>query len=195
VTDSLERRDWFVNAAARKARAMGETVSTEVMQRVIAADLTLLDNARAAGAIRETTDTKKKNPADVLARKQSVKAEAQARAVNGRVRRRALPAVDKKRKGIVLTGVEAQKLHALANRIRLIGMRARTIKSGEDMEHAFQCPALARRVSEAQTNHDAKRGEYAGKSERDRFRIYFAQLQKICDDSNAVFRFGWWVAK
>ena len=195
MTDSLERRDWFVNAAARKARALGIPVSTEAMQRQMAADLTLLDNARAAGAIFEKTDTKKKNPEEVLARKQSIKAEAQARAVNGHIRRKRLPSVDKKRKGIVLTGVEAQKLQAVCARIRLIGLRAKTIKSGEDMEHAFQCPALARRVSEVQTNHDLKRGEYAGKSERDRFRIRFAALQQICDDSNAVFRFGWWVAK
>lgn len=195
MTDSLERRDWFVNAAARKAAAIGVPVSTEALQRQMAADLTLLDNARAAGALREKTDTKKKSPEEVLAAKRSVKAEAQATAVNGVLRRKKLPAADKKRRGIVVTGVEAQKLHAIVRRLHLIGQRARTVRNGEDMESAFACPALARRAAEAQINHDAKRGEYAGKSERDRFRIYFAELQKICDDSNAVFRFGWWVAK
>jgi hypothetical protein len=193
--DSLERRDWFVNAAARKAKALGAQVSTEALQRQMAADLTLLDNARAAGAIREKTDTKKKSPDEILANKRSLKAEAQAKELGGRVRRRKLPARDTKRRGIVLTGVEAQKLHAIVQRLYLIGQRARTVGKGEDMEHAFQCPGLARRAAEAQINHDAQRGEYAGKSERDRFRIYFAELQKICDDSNAVFRFGWWVAK
>lgn len=195
MTTPLERRDWFVGVGARKAQALGIGISTDHLQRQWAADLTLVDNLRASGELRHSYVKKKMTAAEVLAEKRALKAEAQAAKIGGRIRHRALPAKDKPKRGFVLTGVEAQKLHAIVARIHLVGQRARTIRAGEDLEHGFQYGSLARRFAEAQTNHDAKRGEYAGKSDWDRWRIYFATLQKICDDSNAVCGFGWWVKR
>lgn len=195
TTSALERRDWFVDAAARKAKALGVPVPTEALQRQAAADLTLLDNARRAGALRVGKDAKKKAPADVAAEKQSRKAEAQAAAVGGRMRRKALPAVDRTRRGPKLSLLDQERLLKMSLRLRAIGARAGQLRAGQDLQAGFQFPALARAAAEATMNHGARRGEYAGKNATDRDRILFRQLEDICNRSDAVFGVGWWVAK
>lgn len=194
MTDSLERRDWFVDLAARKARAVGAPVSTEVLQRQAAEDLRLVDRAKAEGGLRAAKTARKMSPQDVIAHKQSLKAEAQAAKLGASVRRRALPKIDRQRKLAPLRGVEAQKTFAMAARLRLIGTRSGLrLRTGQDMEHGFAYAALARAAAEETTNHDARRGPYMGASATDRDRILYRRLEDICDRSNAVVGFSWWV--
>lgn len=194
MTDSLERRDWFVGLAARKMQAAGVSVPTEALQRQAAEDLRLVDRAKAEGALRARKDAKKLTPAEVIAQKQSLKAEAQAEKIGAHVRRRQLPVKDKQRRLAPLRGIEAQKTYAMAARLRLIGTRSGLrLRTGTDMEHGFEYAALARAAAEETTNHDARRGPYMGVSATDRDRILYRRLEDICDRSNAVVGVNWWV--
>lgn len=193
MTDSLERRDWFVNAAARKCVAAGVSVPVEALQRQAAADLQLLDQARASGALRDIVKPKTKTSQEVLDHKRSLKAEAQAEKVGGTMRRRKLPVRDPISRGPRLSALDRERTAKMTLRLRAIGARAGSIRTGQDLETGFQYPALARAAAEQVTNHGYQRGEYAGKSARDRDRILFRRLQDICDRSDAVFGVPWWV--
>lgn len=190
MTDSLARRDWFVEAQARRFMSLGVGVPTEALQRGAAEDLRLLDNARANGKLLATKHNPNRrviSPAD----RESIKAEAQAKAIGAHTYVRSLPARDPTpRKGLV---VDVVKVRAMSARIKLICVRdAGRLRAGADMESAFEYRELARSLTEATINKDAKRGEYRGKSDTDRERIYLRQIEDICDRSNAVIRPNWW---
>lgn len=194
MSDALERRDWFVDAQAKRFRAAGVTVPTDALQRQASEDLRLLDRARSEGALRARKEPRKMTVAEVLEQKRERKAEAQAATIGGEVRRRALPAKDKRRKLAPLTGIEAQKTYAMAARLRLIGTRSgHRLRAGQDMEHGFEFAALARAAAEETTNHDARRGPYLGASPTDRDRILFRRFEDICDKSDALVGVAWWV--
>lgn len=191
MTSPLARRDWFVEAQARRRQALGLAVPTEAIQRQAAEDLRLLDAARAAGHLRVKSDVGKKRRQEL---RESRKAGAQAAQIGGRMQVRSnLPAVDAPIGGKRYTGVDAERIYAMANRLRFISRRTGDrILRGADLESGFQYPALARAAAEAVMNHDARRGEYAGKSAEDRDRILIRQLEDVCDRSNAVLP-AWWV--
>ena len=152
-------------------------------------DLRLLDNARAAGAIKVRKDPK-------VAPKRRDPAQHDAAAIGARVRVRDLPAVDKPRKLPPLRGLDAQRTYAMAARLRLIGQRSgNRIRAGADLEHGFVFARLAKDAADVVMNHGARRGIYAGKSATDCDRILYRQMEDICDRSNAVVGFGWWVPK
>lgn len=186
-TPALARRDWFVNAAARRFLAAGLPVPTEALQRQAAADLRHLDAARASGALRLTTAPKKPAP------KVADPGQAEAAKVGGRLKVRDLPAMDRLIAPPALTGVDAMRDAAMKRRLRQIAQRAGACKNGQDIGSGFEFRTLAEAVISTIVNHDARRGAYAGKSAVDRDRILRAALERICDKSNAVIRPGWWV--
>lgn len=189
MTDALARRDWFVEATARRLRAAGVAVPTEVIQKIAAADLQHLDAVRASGDLRTKT-TPKSAPSEP---RESRKAAAQAAKIGAEVRVRHLPAADPAKVQAPLRGVLAQKTYAMAARLRLLGQRnGRRVMRGEDMEHGFEIGALARAAAEETFNHNAQRGIYAGHNATDRDRILFRRMEDICDRSNAFFP-PWWV--
>jgi len=189
VTDALARRDWFVEATARRLRATGVAVPTEAIQKIAAADLQHLDAVRAAGDLRSKSTPK---PAPTEPR-ESRKAAAQAAKIGAEVRVRHLPAADPVKVQAPLRGILAQKTYAMAARLRLIGQRnGHRVMRGEDMEHGFEIGALARAAAEETFNHNAQRGIYAGHNATDRDRILFRRMEDICDRSNAFFP-PWWV--
>lgn len=193
MSDPLERRDWFVDAQAKRFRAAGVTVPTESLQRQAADDLRLLDRARSEGALKSRKDPRKATVAEPSAQRE-LKAEAQAAGIGATVRRRTLPKADKARRLAPLRGVSAQKTYAMVARLRLIGTRnGHRLRTGQDMEHGFAYAALARAAAEETTNHNAGRGEYVGKTAADRDRILFRRLGDICDRSDAVVGIAWWV--
>lgn len=190
MSDSLARRDWHVEARARRYRALGLPVPAETLQRQAAEDLRLLDSARAAGALRVKSGVKSPAPA----RKRQDPAQRDAAAIGASVRVRDLPAADAPRALPPLRGVDAQRTHAMAARLRLIGLRTdERIRAGADMESGFQYARLAKAAADAVFNYGARRGPYAGKSDHDRNRILIRQLEDVCDQSNPVIGFGWWL--
>lgn len=188
MTDSLARRDWFVEAQARRMKSLGVGVPTEALQRQAGEDLRLLDNARASGDITVKKEPPRRKP---VSDKASLKAGALAARVGAKSYVKRLPARDiGHRKGLK---VDAIKVHAMAARLKLIGTRnTGRLRTGADMEHAFEYATLARAAAEATFNHGARRGPYAGMSDLDCDRILLRQLEDICDRSNAVIRPNWW---
>jgi len=194
MTNPLERRDWFVDAAARRLQSAGVPVPVDALRRQTAEDLRLVDQATAAGDLRRVKASRKLTPAEVIALKESKKADALARAEGASLRRRQLPTADKPKRLRPLKGVDAQRTFAMAARLRLIGTRSGLrLRAGTDMEHGFEYARLAREAAEETTNHDARRGPYMGVSARDRDRILYRRLQDICDRSDSVVGFNWWV--
>lgn len=189
MTDALARRDWFVEANARRLRAAGVAVPTEAIQKIAAEDLRHLDAVRAAGDLRSTT-TPKPAPSEP---RESRKAAAQAAKIGAEVRVRQLPASDPTKVEAPLRGVLAQKTYAMAARLRLIGQRnGHRVMRGEDIEHGFELGLLARAAAEETFNHNAQRGPYANRCASDRDRILFRRMEDICDRSNRFFP-PWWV--
>lgn len=186
-TPALARRDWFVDAAARRFLAAGAPVPTEALQRQAAADLRHLDAARASGALRVTTAPRKVAP------KVADPGQAEAAKVGGRLKVRSLPATDRLTAPPPLTGVDAVRDLAMKRRLKLIAQKAGACKNGKDIGSGFEFRTLAEAVISTIVNHDARRGVYAGKSNADRDRILRNALERICDKSNAVIRPGWWV--
>ena len=163
------------------------SVPTEALQRQAAADLRHLDAARASGALRTMTAPRKVAP------KVADPGQAEARRAGGRLAVRSLPATDRLIAPPALTGVDAQRDLAMKRRLRQIAQRAGAFKNGKDIGSGFEFRTLAEAVISTIVNHDARRGVYAGKNDRDRDRILRAALERICDKSNAVIRPGWWV--
>ncbi len=194
MRDPLGRRDWFVEAQARRFRSLGLAVPADAIQRSVAEDLRLTDRAKAEGALTVKSTPKRMTVGEAVAEKRSRKADVQAAAVNGTVRTRQLPAVEKAKRLAPLTGLELQRTYAMATRLRLIGQRSGTrLRTGQDMEHGFQYARLARAAAEETTNHDARRGPYLGVCASDRDRILYRRLQDVCDKSDAIVGFAWWV--
>ena len=121
---ALERRDWFVEAQARRRKAMGLTVSTEALQRQSAEDLRLVDQARASGDLKVSRDSKADRDASIkrtAIRTGVSPAQVEAAKIGATAYVRPLPSQSVVRKPAALTGVAAQKHIAMEARIRLVG--------------------------------------------------------------------------
>lgn len=169
--------------------ARGLPVSTEALQREAADDLRLVDAARASGALRVASSKPARKPAAPLGHR----AQDQASRLGGKAYVKQLPAVDRPRVARKPTGVEAERMSAMIRRIALICQKVDRAKNGEEMGKAFAYPALVTALAIATQNKDMLRGPYFGRSARDRDRIYWAEIERICDQSNAVIRPAWWV--
>ena len=189
MTDSpLARRDWHVARHAESMAARGLSVPTETLQRIAAEDLRLLDAARASGALRSRRAAKRPARSPSTQRAQDA-----ADRIGGKAYIRALPAADQVRSYRAPSGVERQRLDAMVARIKIICTKVARVRNGQDMGVGYEHPALVTALAVVQHNFDAGRAEYHGKSDADRRRIYWSEIERICDASNAVIRPGWWV--
>lgn len=189
MRSSLERRDWHVDAAARRLMALGIPVPTEALQRQAAGDLRLVDAARASGALRVRKDPKptKRDPAAT-----SNPAQRMAGRIGGTAFTRPIP-TKRRRPTEVLTGVDAVRVQAMCARIKLIATKVASLRAGGEIGDAFEFRQLAQDLATVTFNHGARRGAYAGKNSIDADKIYRRQIEDICDRSNAVIRPNWWV--
>lgn len=192
------RRDWFVRNTVDAAKRAGQKVDGEAVSRSVAASLSLADRAKAEGAIRDRKQSKPASEYDkqrALERRSKI-VEDKARAMGAKTYRKALPERDKVVTLPILTGVDAERLAAMEARIRLICTPMRPYKAGEPLGAMCRHPKLANRLFMEMVCFSRRLGRYKELDNyNDRQRRYQAEVEKICDASNAEVGFGWWVPK
>lgn len=195
MSEALKRRDWFVGQAAKSAKDAGREVDAEVIARQAARDLDVLDRAVATGAIaskKEEKSAEEKSALRAEARQRS-SIDNKAAELNAKLWEKAVanePAPILKPP----TGVEMERLIAMDKRIRILckpipGYR---LKRGEPLGNACEYPRFANLLFNHSTGFARGIFSYKGLNYEDRQRKYLVEVEKICNQSDAVIGFNWW---
>ena len=196
-----QRLDHYVGGHLKLVRSLGGEVDGSSAARGIATILEIADRGDPG-----TVDTRgHRDAADVHESKRLQGPEALADKFGGEFSygdERVEPLISSpKAAPVVPNGVEGEKHWALIARLAILmapipGYR---LKPGEDIGNKFQHPRFAtmleRTTAHAQLNDDRSIGSgiYKGLPLADRRRRYYRRLEDICDQSNAVIGFGWFV--
>lgn len=193
----VQKRDFYVQRQIAVLRASGETPDVEKIAKDTASILGEMDKL-VAGAASPSPRKRESNPAEVTRKKEEGKAASIADRLGGRFRQKALPARDKPRGDIVkAAGIDPVKHAAVDARIRLLCTRSaeKRLRPGVDAMDAadFEFRKYAMEIVEETFRHELKLGDYKHLSAVDRYRRYFAQLERIADRSNGAVGVNWWV--
>lgn len=197
TSDSIKRRDWFVNNTVRAATVGGYTVDAEAVARAAAHDLSVLDRAVDLGEIAKPGTAPAKKPQRKPVDYDAARAVAQQR--GQQLRTGPMGAED--RPLVMPTGTEALRLFAMDRRIRILckpvpGYRYKTDAQGqvdEPLGNACEYPAFANLLFMHSMGFARGIMSYKGLNYEDRKRKYNRAVQDICDRSDAVVGFPWWV--
>ena len=192
---AIKRRDWFVDSTVRAATADGTTVNAEAVARAAAHDLSVLDRAVSLGEIdlNPPKRTGPRKPVDY----DPVKAKA---AQHGQTLTTGSEGAEDNPL-VIPTGTEALRLFAMDRRIRILckpvpGYRYKTDAQGqvdEPLGNACEYPAFANLLFMHSMGFARGIMSYKGLNYEDRKRKYNRAVQDICDRSDAVVGFPWWV--
>lgn len=195
MSESLDRRDFFVESTVRAAKLEGREVDAEQVGREAARDLALLDKAVASGEINLNPD-KPKKPDPVP------KSDAAAKAARERGQSFiARPEGADDRRLPAISGVEALKLLAMDRRLRILckpvpGYRFKCDKDGlldEPIGNGCEYPLFANLVFMHTAGFSRGLMSYKGLNYEDRKRKYNRAIEDICDRSDAAVGYAWWV--
>lgn len=192
--------DWYVGHQVKSQHAAGMSPDVEGIAKSTAAVLGEMDRAIATGAIHgkpSTPSPGESSDPDKIARKESIKAESQAVSLGGKFVARELPAVEKKRRVLKRTGVDAERYNALCKRIAMLCKRStkRRLRYGVDAldQSDFEYKAFALEIVDETMRCEMRTGIYKFMSTDDCRRVRDAAMERIADRSNGAVGVGWWV--
>jgi hypothetical protein len=198
MTDGITRRDRHVANWARSLKAQGVQFTSEDLQKIIAEDLRLVDRARAEGKLgnRKGPTKKKKGLRQGVARPDQ-HAEAIAAKQGQEFFARSIPTLETAPRVEKLTGVDAERDFAMQARVRLLSRRGPgRIHANQTIEQGpWEYPAFANQIAMATLAYSAGLGGYRDLKPADRLRRYRRAIEDICNRSDAVVGFGWWVKR
>ena len=196
MSEDLDRRDWLVGTAVKSGKAMGLDVSAEAVERSAARDLEIVDRMKKSGSLAQRTISKaekqeRRNEETVRGQEKVAQLAAEKDAT---LSVSELPAVDSPIILPRLSGVEAEKLIAMHQRIMKIcaPVEGYVMKYAEPLGNQCQHPDLARRVLMHTACFARGIGSYSGLRYEDRQRKYVRAVEDICDASNGKLG-PWWV--
>jgi len=200
-----ERVDYYVERQLEQVRSSGAGVDAEQVRRQTVALLQYADVS--ARDVPTRSRRPEKDPSEVLEAKRKLGPEAQAEASGTEYfyrDERVEPLISKpKAKVLPPSGLEGEKHFALLKRIRLLMKRIPNyrLKPGESLYAGHVYPRFAQlldmntRYAALLDSNSHGLGKYAEMPVGDRQRKYYRELERICDWSDAVVGYGWWVKK
>lgn len=197
------RVDYYVDRQLQQNRENGVSVSAEQVRKETVALLQFADVSARDVPVRSRRP--EKDPRDVVEAKRKLGPQAQAEASGTEFfyRDEAVePLITKpKRTPLPPNGVEGEKHFALLKRIRLLMKRIPNyrLKPGESLYAGHVYPRFAQlldmhtRYASLDDPQSHGLGGYSEMPIGDRQRRYYRELERICDLSNTVVGYGWWI--
>lgn len=206
MTDTPQQRvDYYVGSHIRHAERIG-VKADEAEIRSGTARLLEAADAEIRNRAGTTKDRDGKTNREALDAKRAVSAEALAEQAGVEFfyrDEREESLITKPTTTEIPRGLDGEKHIALIARVGILMRRVPNyrLKPGEGIYAAFVYPWYAQALTEHTKNAaltDARShgvGHYAGRPIADRQRMYYAQLERICNKSDAVLGRGWWIPK
>lgn len=202
MIESGLRKQLHFEARAKALKERGIEFRSEGLMQEVASDLRLVDRVRAEGGLGEKKKRKKASkpklttPLRKGVARPELHAEMLARQVGGEffARSYAETATPRSQR---LTGVDAERVIAMQRRIALLSKRGPgRLKSNQTIEQGpWEYPEFARQVALTTVCFNAGLGGYKDLKPLDKRRRFFRALEDICNRSDAVIGFGWWVKR